>query len=679
MTASLGIDLMFVFASGIIGLLYAAYKAWYVKKQDAGDEKMREVASYIRQGAMAYLRKQYSILGIVTVFVAIALYFILAATVDAGFAVESVIAFVLGAVGSALAGYVGMNVATLTNVRTTNAAKEGMGKALKVSFSSGMVMALFTTSIALLGIAGLYYFFVDPEIVISFALGGALVALFARVGGGIYTKAADVGADLVGKVEQHIPEDDPRNPAVIADNVGDNVGDIAGMGADLFESYLGALIAAMAIGVFAFSGNGGVLFPMVLGGAGIFAAIIASFFVRTGKNVNIHNSFQYGLIGSNIIVAVVGYFLIQIYFTDGMLLFWTLIVGLATGILIGLTTDRYTSEKGKYVKSIAEAAESGVAPTMIQGLVVGMRSTKNVLILVAASILLSFLLGGLYGIAIASVAMLSTLGISLAVDAFGPVVDNAGGIAEMTNQPESIRKITDELDAAGNTTAAMGKGFAIGSAALTSLALFTTYASTAGLQAINMVDPTILIGLFIGAMLPFYFASQTMSSVGKAALAMVAEVRRQFKEIPGLLTGKEKPDYKRCVDISTGMALREMIAPGMLSIIVPIVFGLFLGVEALGGLLVGSLLSGAALAIMMSTSGGAWDNAKKLVEAKKEDTPQWHSLHDATVVGDTVGDPFKDTSGPALNILIKLMIVVALIFIPFIAKYNPIIIGAIFG
>jgi K(+)-stimulated pyrophosphate-energized sodium pump len=660
----------YISAAAVIGLLFSGFKAFQLSKQDSGSARMQEIASFIREGAMAYLKKQYSILLVFVIIVAALLYFI----ID----LNTTLAFVLGAVCSALAGYIGMNIATLANVRTTEAAKKSLKDALNISFSSGVVMAMFASSIGVLGIIFLYYLFQNPvdlnitlAQIFGFSFGASSVALFARVGGGIFTKAADVGADLAGKVEQHIPEDDPRNPAVIADNVGDNVGDVAGMGADLFESYVGAIISSMAIGLLAF-GLMGLKLPLIVAGIGIIASLIATFFVRGGTG-NIHNAFHFGMIFAAVIVSVASYYVIHTLMPAeaALGLFLTVVIGLLAGILIGVNTDRYTSENKKYAREIAESAKSGVAPVIIKGFVVGMRSTRNTLLIIALAILAAFYFGGMFGIALAAVAMLSTLGISLAVDAFGPVVDNAGGIAEMTNQPAGVRKITDKLDAAGNTTAAMGKGFAIGSAALTALALFSTYAIKADLTVINIVDPKILIGLFLGAMLPFYFSSMTMNSVGKAAFKMVDEVRRQFKEIKGLMQGKAQPDYKRCIAISTDTALKEMVGPGLLAIIAPLVVGIIAGPGALGGLLAGALVTGVCLANVLSNAGGAWDNAKKLIESKKKDTKEWHDIHDATVIADTVGDPFKDTSGPSLNILLKLMSIVSLIFIPLFL--NPLI------
>ena len=651
--------LEYVAGAGILGLLVAGYKARQVLREEEGSKKMIEISSAIREGAMAYLKKQYSILAIFVLIVALFIF------LPQGLNQPSTaVSFILGAFLSVLSGFIGMYIATRANVRTTNAARKGLNEALKISFSAGLVMAFFASSVGLLGIVLLYSVFGSPESIFGFAFGASSVALFARVGGGIFTKAADVGADLVGKLEKHIPEDDPRNPAVIADNVGDNVGDVAGMGADLFESYVGSIIAAMAIGLVVYTNTmNGLLFPLVLVSVGLIASLIGTFIVRVDKSQNVTSSFQRGLLLASILVAVGSYFVVTDFFGEKNL-FYVVITGLATGLLIGMNTDRYTSDLSKYTRSIVEAAKTGVAPTILQGFVVGMKSTKNTLLIIGLAILVSFVLGGVYGISIAAVAMLSTLGISLAIDAFGPVVDNAGGIAEMSNLPAKVRAVTDKLDAAGNTTAAIGKGFAIGSAALTALALFWAYANQAGLTSINVIDAKILVGLFVGGMLPFYFSALTTQSVGTTAMAMVEEVRRQFKSIKGLMEGKAKPDYKRCIEISTENALREMILPGVLAVAIPVLVGWLFGAATLAGLLVGALITGASLANLLSNSGGAWDNAKKYVEAHKKNTVEWNRIHDATVVGDTVGDPFKDTSGPALNILIKLMTIVSVIALP---------------
>ncbi|MEN0068566.1 MAG: sodium-translocating pyrophosphatase [Myxococcota bacterium] len=701
--------------AAFIALGFGGYKASTTSAASPGDEEMQEIATRIQEGAMAFLRREYTVLavfvGVVAVLLAISSFFVDNQSPAIAFS------FVLGAGASALAGYAGMRVATLANVRTTEAAKTGLSKALDVAFGGGTVMGMAVTGLALLGLAVLYvgYSLLGDSLfptaqgldraetvlntLVGFSFGASSIALFARVGGGIYTKAADVGADLVGKVESGLPEDDPRNPAVIADNVGDNVGDVAGMGADLFESYVGAIIGTMVLGL-GFQGAaegmsfGPIVLPLLVAAVGIIASILGTFVVRTEEGGNAHTALDLGAFGAAGVMAVATFGLAYVVWppgaqvirgmSEGLTVEWwqvgvATVAGLVTGVLVGVVTSYYCSMGQPPVDKIANQSKTGAATNIIAGLGVGMQSTAIPIILIAVGVLVAYSFAGLYGIAIAALGMLSTTGIQLAVDAFGPIADNAGGIAEMTHQDPKVRERTDALDAVGNTTAAIGKGFAIASAAMTALALFAAFQQQSGITGINLSNPVVMAGLFIGGMLPFLFSSMAMDAVGRAAMDMIEEVRRQFREIPGLLEGNARPDTARCVDISTAAAIREMIVPGLIAVVSPVLIGFLLGPESLGGLLAGVTVTGVLMAIFMSNAGGAWDNAKKSFEgggykmADGEVHPKGSDAHSAAVVGDTVGDPFKDTAGPSLNILVKLISVVALVIAPFMAGFSGIL------
>ncbi len=661
-------DLLYIAPiAGVVALLFAAYFMKSVLSESPGNEKMQELSQAIFEGAMAYLNRQYKTLIPFTVIIFAVLFYV----GDYKLAVS----FLVGAVSSAIAGYVGMTSTTKANARTTEAARHSLNKALSVSFRAGAVMGMSVVGLALLGVSVLYIIFRDPVVINSFAFGASAIAFFARIGGGIFTKAADVGADLVGKVEAGIPEDDPRNPAVIADNVGDNVGDTAGMGADLFESYGATAIAAMLIGNTLFGING-VLFPLLIGAAGIFAAIVSTFLVRTGEDGDPQAALNRGLWGTNILTAIMAYFLAtHIFGAQGFGIFIAIVAGLVVNVLVGIITEYYTSSAKSPTRKIAEACETGAATNIIAGIATGLKSTALPMLVFSVAIWISYSQAGIYGIAMAAMGMLCTAGMVVAVDSFGPVADNAGGIAEMAGLDPEVRKTTDKLDAVGNTTAAIAKGFAIGSAALTALALFTAFGEEIaknpnlssllvdGHLVINLTEPTVIIGLFLGATLPFIVCAYTMEAVGRAAFEMIEEVRRQFREIPGIMEGTGRPDYAACVDISTKAAIKEMFMPGVFAVGGPIFVGFVMGAKALAGFLAGATAAGVLLALFMSNAGGAWDNAKKYIETGEhggKGTP----AHAAAVIGDTVGDPFKDTSGPAMNPLIKVAGTISLIIAP---------------
>jgi len=679
---------------GIVALLFAYIKASWVNKQDMGTDRMKEICGYVREGAMAFLASEYKILSIFVVCVAALLAFLNRAGAIEGTYTSPLIAvsFIVGAFCSGLSGFFGMRIATAANARTTNAARTSLNGALKIAFSGGTVMGFSVVGLSLLGLGTLLFVFKNlgmlgaesgnltsvVTVLSGFSLGASSIALFARVGGGIYTKAADVGADLVGKVEAGIPEDDPRNPATIADNVGDNVGDVAGMGADLFESYVGSIIGAMVLGATAIGFSGAsfnaVILPLVIAAAGIVVSIVGTFFVSVKEGGNPQSALNKGTFGAAFVMLPVTYVVSTWLIPNAIIIngkeitgngiFFATIFGLIAGVLVGVFSEYYTSKDRGPAQKIAAESETGAATTIIAGMATGMTSTCLTTLCIAGAIMTSYYFAGLYGIAIAALGMLSTTGIQLAVDAYGPIADNAGGLAEMAELPPEVRERTDNLDAVGNTTAAIGKGFAIGSAALTALALFSAFRVQADVPVLDLTQPNIMAGLFVGGMLPFLFSAMSMKAVGEAAKEMIVEVRRQFREIPGLLEGKATAEYSKCVEISTKASLKKMVAPSLMAIAVPVACG-FISKEALGGMLAGCTVTGVLMAIFQANAGGAWDNAKKYIE-EGHHGGKGSEAHKASVIGDTVGDPFKDTSGPSLNILIKLMSVVALVIAPLI-------------